>query len=222
MRGPLRWARNCGGAATLSLGPQRSESRRGPLTLASLDLSPRAGRGEGAQALAFSRCTLASEPPNFSYVKRETRSEEDAERWWLRCFSSLFGFAKKGIWNAGRRRAATSAPWLVRRCLPRDPRRVRDGEEAARLPAFHHGSSQGVLLSLGAIRARLRGGFANAADMTAGLAATSSDAPRTPVVMPAGMMPGPPGSEVASPARGLRLSPRRPICLRDDVLYRAR
>src|SRR5579863_417735 len=50
------------------------------------------------------------------------------------------------------------------------------------------------VLSLGATRARLRGQVA---------LPTSSDAPRTPVVMPAGMMPGPPGS-------GLQARPRAP------------
>jgi hypothetical protein len=64
--------------------------------------------------------------------------------------------------------------------------------------------------SLGAIRARLRGSFANAADMTAGLAPTSSGAPRTPVIVPAGMMPGPPGSRLMRPARGLRTRPHPP------------
>ena len=64
--------------------------------------------------------------------------------------------------------------------------------------------------SLGAIRARLRGCFATAADMTAGSAPTSSGAPRTPVIVPAGMMPGPPGSRLMRPARGLRTRPLPP------------
>ena len=53
--------------------------------------------------------------------------------------------------------------------------------------------------SLGAIRARFRGQVA---------LPTSSDAPRMPVVMPADMMPGPPGSKAdeASPA-GTALAP---------------
>jgi hypothetical protein len=40
VRGRFRWAQNC----------SRSESLRGPLTLASLDLSPHAGRGGNAQS----------------------------------------------------------------------------------------------------------------------------------------------------------------------------
>ena len=64
--------------------------------------------------------------------------------------------------------------------------------------------------SLGAIRARLRGCFATAADMTAGSAPTSSGAPRTPVIVPAGLMPGPPGSRLMRPARGLRTRPLPP------------
>src|SRR5580698_10021420 len=58
--------------------------------------------------------------------------------------------------------------------------------------------------SLGAIRARFRGqtvesGGGHSADGRP----TSSDAPRMPVVMPADMMPGPPGS-------GLQARPRAP------------
>ena len=68
---------------------------------------------------------------------------------------------------------------------------------------------------------RPRGGGHSADDRP-----TSSDAPRTPVVMPAGMMPGPPGSQAdeASPA-GTALAPAArhhpdgvPLG-RDDSLY---
>jgi hypothetical protein len=55
--------------------------------------------------------------------------------------------------------------------------------------------------SLGAIRARLRGQLA---------LPTSSGAPRTPVIVPAGMMPGPPGSRLMRPARGHRTRPHPP------------
>jgi hypothetical protein len=55
---------------------------------------------------------------------------------------------------------------------------------------------------------------------------TSSDAPRTPVVMPAGMMPGPPGSRAdEAKARGHRTRPCRPASPgrrplgRDDSLH---
>src|SRR5580658_9155917 len=44
------------GASTLGSGWQRSDSLRGPLTLASLDLSPHAGRGEHAAAFPRRRC----------------------------------------------------------------------------------------------------------------------------------------------------------------------
>ena len=43
MRGPLRWERTSGGVCNAVACLPRSESRRGPLTLASLDLSPRSG-----------------------------------------------------------------------------------------------------------------------------------------------------------------------------------
>ena len=63
--------------------------------------------------------------------------------------------------------------------------------------------------SLGAIRARFRGQTVQGAGVTPPTARpTSSDAPRMPVVMPADMMPGPPGSKAdeASPA-GTALAP---------------
>jgi hypothetical protein len=68
---------------------------------------------------------------------------------------------------------------------------------------------RGGVLSLGAIRARLRGPTVQGAGVTPPTAKpTSSDAPRTPVLVPAGMMPGPPGSQAdeASPA-GTALAP---------------
>lgn len=166
---------------------------------------------------------FARGPPDFSYVKRETRSKEDAERWCFGVSLRFFGFAKKGIWNAGRRRAVTSAPWLVRRCLPRDPQRVRAGEEAARLPAFHHGSSQGVLLSLGAIRARLRGrtrqkGRGYPADGHCHFQRRTSHAGRNA----GGHDARTAREQVASLPAGSASRPAAAICLRDAVPYRAR
>ena len=76
----------------------------------------------------------------------------------------------------------------------------------ARLPAFHHGSSQGVCGPLvrsgpGFVGNGPRGGCYSALP-------TSSDAPRAPVVVPAGMMPGPPGSKAdEAPPAGTALAP---------------
>ncbi len=95
--------------------------------------------------------------------------------------------------------AVTSAPWGAA------PPPEREG--AARLPAFHHGSSQGVCGPLVRSGPGFGGCFTNAADMTAGAAPTSRDAPRTPVVMPAGMMPGPPGNRLQACPRAPPLTP---------------
>jgi hypothetical protein len=56
VRGPLRWARNCGTVCRAALHLQSSESRRGPLTLGRYapSTSPRT-RGEVKRAIAFSR-----------------------------------------------------------------------------------------------------------------------------------------------------------------------
>jgi hypothetical protein len=60
VRGPLRWAQNCGKVCNASPHPQRSESRRGPLTLVRYahSTSPRT-RGEVKRALSFSRRSCA-------------------------------------------------------------------------------------------------------------------------------------------------------------------
>jgi hypothetical protein len=117
--------------------------------------------------------------------------------------------ANKGKRNAGRRGpyhphqmgagrategAACAAPSALGRArLPGVPPRV-----------FPRG-----VWSLGATRARFRGQTVQGAGVTPPTdLPTSSDAPRMPVVMPADMMPGPPGSEAdeASPA-GTALAP---------------
>jgi hypothetical protein len=64
----------------------------------------------------------------------------------------------------------------------------------------------------GAARARLRGyGAIRGGLHAASTAPTSSDAPRTPVIVPAGMMPGPPGS-------GSQLRPRAPTSPRRPAM----
>ena len=81
--------------------------------------------------------------------------------------------------------------------------------------------------SLGAIRARFRGTTVQGAGVTPPTAyPTSSDAPRMPVVMPADMMPGPPGSQAdEASTRGHRPRPCRPASPgrrplgRDDLRY---
>ena len=115
--------------------------------------------------------------------------------------------------NAGRRTVVSPAP--AGAVAPRIRSACADPSAVgrARLPAFHHGSCQGEYLIP---KARPGPGFVGQACQRGGghsadTAPTSSDAPRTPVVMPAGMMPEPPGSaaDEATPA-GTALAPLRP------------
>jgi len=46
MRGPLRWAETCGNICNVVVFTATLRIAERPLTLASLDLSPRAGRGD--------------------------------------------------------------------------------------------------------------------------------------------------------------------------------
>ena len=90
----------------------------------------------------------------------------------------------------------------------RRPHRCRARSPAGVPPRL---SPRGVFHPQGATRARLRGYGASSADIAANAAPSSSEAPRTPVLMPAGMMPGPPGSRTDEvlPA-GTALAPFRP------------
>ena len=84
----------------------------------------------------------------------------------------------------------------------------------ARLPAFHCGSRQRDSRPQGSASARLGGCGAQAAGCPAGTASVYSEAPRVPVIVPAGMMPKPPesavtsltpaGTALAPPSRGQR------------------
>jgi hypothetical protein len=76
---------------------------------------------------------------------------------------------KEGKRNAGRRGPYHPHAYSVRGAPRKERLAPRLPLSGARLPAFRLGSSQGGVWSLGATRARLRGCFANVADMTAGL-----------------------------------------------------
>ena len=79
---------------------------------------------------------FACGPPDLSHVKR-TGAKRTPRGGWPRCLSSLFPFRQKYKgYGTPEDAGPTSAPWGA--ALP--PER----EGAARLPAFHHGSSQGV------------------------------------------------------------------------------
>ena len=77
MRGPLRRAQNCGKVCNASSHPQRSELRRGPLTLvrSARSTSPRT-RGEVKQAISFSQ-----HDPRRSFVPGELRIERSSLRY---------------------------------------------------------------------------------------------------------------------------------------------
>ena len=80
----------------------------------------------------------------------------------------------------------------------------------ARLPAFHHGSHLRELFHpKGSARARLPGHGADKRRVApAGAGFGCSDAPRAPVLVPAGMMPEPPGSSSDEPPpAGTALAP---------------
>ncbi len=80
---------------------------------------------------------------------------------------------------------------------------------AARLSAFHRGSCQGTIHPEGSAQARLRGRRRHKRRVApASAAPTSSDAPRAPVIVPAGMMPEPPGCAGDEPTpAGTALAP---------------
>jgi hypothetical protein len=136
--------------------------------------------------------TLACGPPNLSHVKREAGANRAGKRWWPRCLCWLFRFAKRR--KMERRKTQGTLRTLGCGAVPRG---------TARLPAFHHGSSQGVCGPL----VRSGPGFVGRPSKGRGSlrrrSTHFSDAPRMPVVMPADMMPGPPGS-------GLQARPRAP------------
>ncbi len=130
--------------------------------------------------------------------------------------STMVGFASlyppyernKGKRNAGSRTVVSPAPNGCGRATEGAACAARSAYGRARLPAFHHGSSQGVCGPL----VRSGPGFVATPSKGRGFLRRRpdhfSDAPRMPVVMPADMMPGPPGSQAdeAKPA-GTALAP---------------
>jgi hypothetical protein len=112
-------------------------------------------------------------------------------------FKLRLAFIKRGEWSADRRIHPLSAPH--RQTLPLADASGAEAVPArtARLSALHDGACPGERtpgLSPGrASRGRADGCYPR-------LRPRLSGAPRAPVVMPAGTMPGPPGSGVTSPA----------------------
>ncbi len=125
VRGPLRWVRICGGVWSVVALIRNAQNRgEAPSTLASLDLSPRAGRG--GQAISFSRRDFASE-----LCCKHLRTTSPGEEW-----------------SAGRRQSrgrATRANVATRSRFGRGARhrtiRLREppASGALRLPALHRG-----------------------------------------------------------------------------------
>ena len=96
------------GASPPGADLRRSDSLRGPLTLASLDLSPRAGRGDNA--IPFSRRDFAPEPSTHRFQIPPLTT--------VGPFLFLpFATESKGKRNADRRCLTTSAPAGAARAL---------------------------------------------------------------------------------------------------------
>ena len=74
----------------------------------------------------------------------------------------------------------------------------------ARLPAFHYGSHQRDFRPEGSASGQASRRQRQSTDIAANAVQGHSDAPRAPVVVPAGMMPEPPGCGVYLSARGRR------------------
>ena len=147
------------GPMTGSATPERASLRglrkrhTGPL--------PTLPRKRGRTSVPVPARGFACGPPDLSHMKREAGAKRTARGGWPRCLPSLFPFRRrhcerqrsnpvsisssldrfvssflamtKRIWNAGRRRADLRT--LGCGAVPRG---------TARLPAFHHGSSQEV------------------------------------------------------------------------------
>jgi hypothetical protein len=131
-------------------------------------------------------------------MKREAGANRARKRWWPRCLCSLSPFRQKqkGYGTPERRRVVASAPVTVRRRPLNGRGQLAFRRSTTALP-------RGCVVpwcdpGQASWANRPRGGGHSADGVP-----TSSDAPRTPVVMPAGMMPGPPGS-------GLQARPRAP------------
>jgi len=160
--------------------PPGSDSRKGPLTLAhyrSLDLSPRAGRGETNPsrsrtsffARGIVRMALKSLP---------SRGEQER----LPCFPSHLSKNGKGERNAGKSGQHLPHLFRMRRRAHCCARRLVGVPLAA--PA------RGTLVPKARVQARLPGTWFRRA--LPGVSCPSPvAAPHAPVVMPASMMPGP-------------------------------
>ena len=186
---------------------RRSESRRGPLTLAALDLSPRAGRGENK--LPRSRPTFfAGEPSNRS-------------------------FSNAPLTNAGPFSLLPFAPYAKESGTPTDAgTTIRTGrvrrrpgpmgwEErlACRRPTAV--LAKGTYVTQGATQAMFPGTRSGRCYRPSPVPVQR--APRAPVVMPADMIPKPPGNGPYPPARRHRTRFRLPEYLRErrPVVQRA-
>ena len=155
MRGPLRRVRNCGGVCDAVAGPQRSKSRRGPLILVAslLDFSPHAGRGECKPS--HSRTLLYVRAARSQSREARSGSEKNREGWLASVSVFAFPVSPASLRATAKQSSLNSlVSGSLRLFVPRDDikdmeRRKTQGRPphlrgAARLPAFHHGSSQGV------------------------------------------------------------------------------
>jgi len=114
----------------------------------------------------------------------------------------------KKKWKRNANRRAVQPPHLrIRRPL----------SEGARLSAFHRGSCQGEFFIPMAPASGQASWDAVRAGVTRLRLSQSRVAPPTPVIVPEGMMPEPPGNGVYGPAAGTALAPPAESTLPDGV-----
>jgi hypothetical protein len=187
-----------------------SESRRGPLTLATLDLSQRAGRGEieirsrgaiRARVMPHhhhapkKRRMIPKSGHRFSdQIMRHEKRERSADRRTILCPRHIIRCCHLNYARA-RQRAFFLLP----------PPRAGEGREGARSP---FGAPPRRLQQRANAATQPRPRFARAGGRRRYPRHRTrlSRAPCTPVIMPAGSLPGPPGS-------GLRIRPQEPHSL---------
>ncbi len=221
MRGPLRWARNCGAqncGEAPSPSPRSSRGSTSPRTRGEVKKRSRS-RAHSRPSVVKQRC------PKPSLRGAERRSNPER--------SGRTGFEKPLIGrpfradplarnDENKRKEAERRQTQYSMTCTQAAHRARHGEGGlrrpsalgrARLPAFHHGtcgSDRTPPLSSSS-RTSWDGTREERVLPTPGRPSTAGDIARRPVVVPAGRFgPEPPGSGADNPARGNRTRPSPP------------
>jgi hypothetical protein len=134
---------------------------------------------------------------------------------WLAMTSPLFTPRFRQIKEAERRQVqcfVTPCQRARRRATDKSACANPSAVGRARLPAFHHGSRQRESPPQGSASGQAsRNTTSDGGGHSANAAPGCSDAPRMPVIVPAGMMPEPPESKAdEAPPAGTALAPFRP------------